>query len=137
MNIIEKQTELGKSLFEINTSTMKEYMSLQRGNFERYVEVNREFGSKLPEVKNLTNVVELQREYSQTLWNHTKASFEAQSELLKGAFTNTREALKVAYTFDGNIAEEVATEKAVEAAPKPKAKAKAKPKAKAKKTAEA
>ena len=51
MNVIEKQTELGKSLYAINTSTMKEYMSLQRSNIENYIEVSREFGSRLPEVK--------------------------------------------------------------------------------------
>ena len=122
MNIIEKQTELGKSLYEINTSTMKEYFELQRESFEKYVELNREYGAKLPELKDITSAIELQKEYNETLWAHTKTSFEAQSELLKGAFSNTRDALKEAYTF-------------AEEAPKPKAKAKAK--AKPKKTAEA
>lgn len=125
MNIIEKQTELGKSLYEINTSTMKEYFELQKNSFEQYVAMNREFGAKLPELKNISSAIELQKEYNETLWAHTKSSFNAQSELLKGAFSNTREALKTAYTF----------ETAEEEAPKPKAKAKAKPKAK--KTAEA
>ena len=111
MNMIEKQTELGKSLYEINTSTMKSYMSMQRENFEKYVELNRAFGSRLPEIKNLSSAVELQREYGETLWNHTKSTFEAQNDLLKGAFGNTRDALKVAYTSEE--AEEV-----VVAAPK-------------------
>lgn len=126
MNIIEKQTELGKSLYEINTSTMKEYFTMQRANFEKYVEVNREFGSRLPEIKDITSVVELQREYTETMWSQAKEAVEAQTELLKGAFVETRDALKTAYTFD---------EAGNETAAKPKAKAKAKPKAK--KTAEA
>lgn len=125
MNIIEKQTELGKSLYEINTSTMKEYFNLQRESFEKYVEMNREFGAKLPEIKDLSSAMELQKAYNETLWAHTKSNFEAQKDLLTGAFGNTRDALKVAYTFE------------TEEAPKPKAKAKAKPKAKAKKTTEA
>jgi hypothetical protein len=102
---------------------MKEYMTMQRVNFEKYVEVNREFGSRLPEIKDITSVVELQREYTETMWAQAKEAVEAQTELLKGALVETRDALKVAYTF--------------EEAEKPKAKAKAKPKAKAKKTAEA
>ena len=126
MNIIEKQTELGKSLYEINTSTMKEYFTMQRANFEKYVEVNREFGSRLPEIKDITSVVELQREYTETMWSQAKEAVEAQTELLKGAFVETRDALKTAYTFD---------EAGNETAAKPKTKAKAKPKAK--KTAEA
>ena len=121
MSIIEKQTELGKSLYEINSSTMKEYFELQRESFDKYVEMNREFGAKLPEIKDLGSAIELQKEYNETLWAHTKSSFEAQSELLKGAFGSTRDAFKEAYTFE------------LEDAPKPKAKAKPK----AKKTAEA
>lgn len=128
MNIIEKQTELGKSLYEINTSTAKEYFNLQRENLEKYVEMNREFGAKVPELKDISSAIELQKLYNETLWAQTKSSFSAQSELLKGAFSNTRDALKTAYAFE-------TAEVAVEEAPKPKAKAKSK--AKAKKTAEA
>jgi len=98
MNIIEKQTELGKSLYEINTSTMKEYLSMQRANIEKYVEVNREFGTRLPEVKDISSAVELQREYNGMVWSHAKDSMAAQTELLKGAFNETREALKAAYS---------------------------------------
>lgn len=97
MNIIEKQTELGKSLYEINTSTMKEYLAMQRANIEKYVEVNREFGTRLPEVKDISSAVELQREYNEMVWNQAKESMAAQTELLKGAFSETREALKTAY----------------------------------------
>jgi hypothetical protein len=129
MNIIEKQTALGESLYEINTSTMKEYMSLQRSNIEKYVAVNREFGSRLPEVTNVTNAVELQREYSQMVWNQVKGAMEAQTELLKDAFNETREALKTAYTFESDAV--------VAVKPKAKAKPKAKPKTKVKKTARA
>ena len=113
MNIIEKQTELGKSLYEINTSTMKEYLAMQRANIEKYVEVNREFGTRLPEVKDISSAVELQREYNEMVWNQAKESMAAQTELLKGAFNETREALKSAYN-PSDIEEAVtAVEKAV------------------------
>jgi hypothetical protein len=113
MNIIEKQTELGKSLYEINTSTMKEYLSMQRANIEKYVEVNREFGTRLPEVKDISSAVELQREYSEMVWNQAKESMTAQTELLKGAFNETREALKSAYSTSEIEEAAVAVEKAV------------------------
>lgn len=141
MNIIEKQTELGKSLYEINSSTMKELFNLQRGNIERYIEVNREFGSKLPEIRDISTVVELQREYGQTLWTDAKSAFEAQTDLLKGAFSNTKDALKVAYTFENGseakIVEAAPVAKTASATKTVKAKAKAKPRAKAKKSADA
>ena len=107
---------------------MKEYLSMQRANIEKYVEVNREFGSRLPEVKDISSAVELQREYNGMLWAQTKEAMTAQTELLKGAFSETRTALKTAYTFETDV-------EAVK--PKAKAKAKAPSKAKAKKTAAA
>ena len=125
MNMIQKQVEMGRALFEINQNTFQELARTQQDNIKKYFELNTDFSKRLPEVNDISSFVELQREYNETLWAHTKSSFEAQTELLKGAFGNTREALKEAYTFE------------TEEAPKPKAKAKAKPKAKAKKTAEA
>ena len=59
------------------------------------------------------------------VWNQVKAAMGAQNELLKGAFNETREALKTAYTFETDTVE------VVEVAVKPKTKAKTK------KTAEA
>ena len=38
MNFIEKQTELGKSLYEINTSVMSHMTELSRKNIEQYFE---------------------------------------------------------------------------------------------------
>ena len=63
MNIIEKQTELGKSLYEINTATLSEMATLTRNNIEKYFETNRTFGEKLPEVRDPSTFFNLQREY--------------------------------------------------------------------------
>ena len=123
MNIIERQTELSKSLFAINSTAVKAYVSMQKENLERYFEVNREFGTRLPEVKDVSSVIELQKEYGETLWNNAKEALQAQNELLTATFNETKEAVKSAYTPEEVVAE------------KPKAKAKAKPKAKAKKAA--
>ncbi len=123
MNIIERQTELSKSLFAINSTAVKAYVSMQKENLERYFEVNREFGTRLPEIKDVSSVIELQKEYGETLWNNAKEALQAQNELLTATFNETKEAVKSAYTSEEVVAE------------KPKAKAKAKPKAKAKKAA--
>ena len=97
MNIIERQTELGKSLYEINTSTLKSTSASSAT--EKYVEMNREFGAKLPEPKTFLALWSCRRNTTK-LCGLTKSSFKAQSELFKGAFSNTREALKTAYTFE-------------------------------------
>ncbi|HKI73905.1 MAG TPA: phasin family protein [Pseudomonadales bacterium] len=112
MNIMEKQAELGRSLFEINTNTLKELAALQRENVEGYFETNRNFGERLPEIKGMSDFVELQREYGETLWNNVRKAVESQNEIIRSAFEETSEAVKVAFT--------------PEAEEKPKAKAKSK-----------
>ena len=134
MNIIERQTELGKSLYEINTNAMKEFATLQKANIEKYLETNRSFGEKLPEVKDITSFVELQREYGATLWSNVKISFEHQNELFRSALEDTRDALKHAFTTDA-VEEKPAAKTASKA--KVKAKAKTATKSKAKEAAPA
>jgi len=124
MNIIERQTELGKSLYEINTNTVRELAELSRENVEKYIETNRTFGERLPEVREVTTLMELQREYGETIWNNARVAVETQNDILRKAFESSRDALQTAFGSEATEVNEVA---------KPKAKAKAKPKAKAKK----
>jgi len=123
MNIIEKQTELGRTLFQINTNTVREYAQMQRENVEKYFELNRSYTEKLPEIRDMGSFMELQREYNETLWNGVRESVKGQTELLKTAMEDTGKAFQE--VFQG--------EEQVEETPAPKAKAKAK----AKKTEEA
>ena len=122
MSIIERQTELGRSIVEINTNTLKEWATLQRENIEKYFSTNRTYGAKLPEVSDLSSFVSLQREYSETLWSNVREAVETQNGIVRSAFEATREALTKAFTTEQ--AEEVVTEKPAAKA-KPKAKAKA------------
>ena len=132
MNVIEKQTELTKSLFNINSGALKEFTSQQKANVEKYIETNKSFGERLPEVRDISGFLTLQREYGESLWANAKSAFETQNELVKTTFEETRDAFKLAMTT-GEVSEEAAEGEA-EAVPAKKAKTKAKPKAK--KTAE-
>ena len=132
MNVIERQTELTKSLYNINSDALKEFASQQKANVEKYIETNKSFGEKLPEIKDIPGFLTLQREYGESLWANAKTAFETQNELVKATFEETRDAFKAALTTDA-ASEEVVETKA-DVAPAKKAKAKAKPKAK--KTAE-
>ena len=132
MNVIEKQTELTKSLFNINSGALKEFTSQQKANVEKYIETNKSFGERLPEVRDISGFLTLQREYGESLWANAKSALETQNELVKTTFEETRDAFKLAMTSD-EVSEESAEDKA-EAVPAKKAKTKAKPKAK--KTAE-
>lgn len=100
MNIIEKQTNLGKSLYEINTSTIKEIAELQGENISKYFNTNREFAKRLPEITSISDFLGLQKEYNETLWSNARGAVEAQTEIVKGAFSGTRDAVKLAFTAE-------------------------------------
>ena len=129
MSIFEKQTVLSKSLYEINTNTVKELVGLQRDNIQKYFETNKDFGSRVSEVTDINTFVSLQKEYGQTLWSNAKGAVEAQNGIVKGAFVDSKDAFKSA--FQNETSEVVAEETTVETAT-PEASEKAKPKAKAK-----
>ncbi|MBL4679604.1 MAG: hypothetical protein JKY88_02625 [Pseudomonadales bacterium] len=128
MSILKRQTTLGKSLYEINTNTVKELVSLQRDNVQQYFDVNKDFGSRISEIKGVTGFVNLQKEYNQTLWNNAKGAVVAQNEIVKDAFIETQDAVKLAFV-PVTESTEAASEEVAEEAP-----VKAKPKAKAKKS---
>lgn len=124
MSIIERQTELGRSIIEINTNSLKELATLQRENLTRYFSANRSFGEKLPEVKDVASFVSLQREYGETLWGNVKDAVETHNGIVRGAFEETRLAVVKAFKTEEDV--EKATEK-----PALKTKAKAKSKSEA------
>ena len=100
MNMIEKQAKLGRELYEINSNVMSELFELGRKNVEQHFAVNRTFGEKLPEVREISTFFELQREYGETLWNNARNAVEAQGAILGEAFNDTREAVQSAFTVE-------------------------------------
>ena len=131
MSIVERQTELGRSIVEINTNTLRELVALQRENFEKYFSTSRSFGEKLPEVKDVSSFVSLQREYGETLWSNVTEAFETQNGIFRGAFDETRLAFEKAFNTTEEVVEEVVEEAVAKLAPKSKAKANANSKASA------
>ncbi len=119
MSIIEKQTKLGKSIVDINTNVVKSIATQQRENIEKYIETNQEFSKKLPEVTDISSFFSLQREYGETLWNNAKDAVESHNGLVRNAFEETRDAIKVAFS-----SEEQEVSEEAEVAPKAKAKTK-------------
>lgn len=100
MNIVEKQVEMGRALFEINQNTFQELARTQQDNFKKYLEMNSEFSKRLPEVKDFSSFVELQREYNETLWDGFKTSTQGQVEVLKTAVEESGEAVRKAFTVE-------------------------------------
>ena len=99
-NIIERQADFGRTLFEINQNTLQELAQSTQANFKKYFEMNSEFGKKLPEVKDVTSFVELQREYGETLWGNVREATQTQSEILKSAVEETGEAVRKVFATE-------------------------------------
>ena len=98
MSIRDRQSDLGKSLFQINANTLRGLAELQRDNVEKYFELNAAYFDKLPEVEGLSDFVELQREYNETMWNSVKETAQSRADLLKEALEESGEVLKAAFT---------------------------------------
>lgn len=100
MNIIQKQSDFGRTLFEINQNAMQEMLRTQQENIQKYVELNTTFGQRLPEVRDVTSFMELQREYGETLWSTIKDSTQSQAGILRSAVEETGEAVRKVFTPD-------------------------------------
>ncbi len=92
MDQLEKQLKLARDLMELNTEGFRKLADFDSNNFNSFVELNRDFVSKLPEVKDVEGFIGLQREYGEKLWNSTQDAVTARGELLREVFDdgNTR-----------------------------------------------
>ena len=119
MNPIEKQMQLGRSLFELNASTFKRLVELDADSFRTFVETNRTFMEKLPEAKDVAAIAALQREYGESIWEGAKSAWQARGEIFRDSTTEAGELFRGALAVDSEP----------EAAPAPKSQAKSRAKA--------
>ena len=89
MNPFEKQAKLGRELFELNAETMRKIGELTADNFKKYLELNQGYAEKLPEVRDISSFVELQREYGQSLWEGVREDLSARGSIVREAVEQT------------------------------------------------
>ena len=94
MNPIEKGSKLGRDLFEINTESLRKIAELSAENFKRYMELNQDYLQKLPEVREFSAFVELQRDYGQSLWQGMQEDLKARGEILRETVEQSGSALR-------------------------------------------
>lgn len=101
MNTLEKQAALGREWFELNTGTLRRLAELQTEGVQKVFETNRSFAEKLPEVKDITSFMELQREYGEAMWSGFTEGMKANGEVLKEAVESAGELLRGAFATEG------------------------------------
>lgn len=97
MTIIEKQAELGRTLFEINVNTLQEIAKTQQEDVRKYFELNSNYGARLPEVRDVASFMELQREYGETLWKNVRESTQAQADIVRHAVEKAGDAFRTTF----------------------------------------
>lgn len=100
MNIMQKQADFGRTLFEINQNAMQEMIRTQQENIQKYFAMNTAFGQRLPEIRDVATFMEMQREYGATLWTNIKESTQSQAGILKSAVEETGEAVRKVFAPD-------------------------------------
>ncbi|MEM1435611.1 MAG: phasin family protein [Pseudomonadota bacterium] len=106
MSIIDRQMQLGRDLFELNTSTARRLFEVQTSGMRQYFETNEEFAKRLPEIRDVSSFVELQREYGQTLWSDMQSNLRENGSVLREAVEHTGKAIRTAFTSAGEEGEE-------------------------------
>lgn len=89
MSRMEKGVKLGQELVELNNSTWIKIAELSAENFKKYLELNQSYVQKLPEVRDVSTFVELQRDYGQNLWEGLQSDLKARGEIVREAVENT------------------------------------------------
>ncbi|MCR9279200.1 MAG: phasin family protein [Pseudomonadaceae bacterium] len=100
MSFIQRQIQLGRELFEINTSTLRRVVEQDAENLRRYFEMNSEFAKKVPEIREVSSFVELQREYGATMWEGVKEAAQERGQVLREAVEHTGTAVRGAWSGD-------------------------------------
>ena len=96
-NPMEKAQKLGQQLFEIQTNTMNELVSMQQSNLQKYFDTTREFTAKLPESQSPQGIFDLQRQYAETLWQSYQEQNQETGELVRKSWEEIGEAYKTAF----------------------------------------
>lgn len=110
MSIIDRQMQLGRDLFELNTTTARRLFEVQTNGMRQYFETNEEFAKRLPEVRDISSFVELQREYGQTLWSDVQSNLRENGSVLREAVEHTGKAIRTAFTGAADDAAEAVEE---------------------------
>ena len=100
MSVLEKQANLGRELFEINTHVARRMFEISGEGVKQYFATNQEFAQKLTEVRDVTSFVELQREYGTALYNGMNERLQTRGEVLKEAVERGSEVVRSAFAND-------------------------------------
>ena len=106
MSRLEKGMKLGRDLFDLNNVAMVKAAELSAENFKKYVELNTSYMEKLPEVRDVSSFVELQRDYGQSLWEGVQSDLKARGDIVRETVEQTGSLVRGVFSADDEAAAE-------------------------------
>jgi hypothetical protein len=97
MSVLEKTVEVGKELFEVNGSSLRKFAEQESVNFKKYVELNQGFFKKIPELREVSAYIELQRGYNKSLWTGVQSAFRTRGEMVREAVEQSGNIIRGAF----------------------------------------
>ena len=116
MNTMEKQAAFGREWLELNMGTLRRLAEVQTVRVQNVFETNRTFAQKLPEVKDVTSFMNLQREYGEAMWTELAEGMKANGEVLRDALEGVGALLRDAFAVEEPKAPKAAKKSAKPAA---------------------
>jgi len=98
MSVVSKVGKVGRDLVEINVETLRKFADLSADNLRKYIDLNQEYLQKLPTVREVGALVELQRSYGKGLWEGLQSDVRARGDILKAAAERTSSVVRGAFS---------------------------------------
>ena len=89
--------KLGQALLTINTEAAQRMAQLATEGVQRYVETNQTFASRLGQLNDLNEFVELQREYGETMFRSGSEGLQTQGAVMQEAAERAGVAVREAF----------------------------------------
>ncbi len=93
MNIIERQANVARQLVEINLDTTRKMFELTGSGMRHYLDLNAKYLERIRQPEGLRDVLELQRDYGQSLVSGVRDDLRERGSLLKQALEQTSSVL--------------------------------------------
>lgn len=94
MNMIERQANVARQLVEINLNATRKLMELTGSGMRQYMALNSSYLERLVQPEGLRGMLELQKDYGQSLVSGVREDLQERGQVLKAAFEETSSVLK-------------------------------------------
>ena len=87
---LEKSLKLGKDLYDLNSGTINKLFTIDAESIDTFMDVNKSFGDRMPNIKGFSEFVEMQQDYGKALWDESQSVMSAKSEIVQDAMEQAK-----------------------------------------------